>query len=46
MQRYGFVGEPANVGIDFYNTGKVTLYNLFVNVEELQTLGTDPVFRG
>ena len=28
-----FAFEPSSVGIDFYNTGKVTLYNMFVNVE-------------
>lgn len=42
-----FQGQPTSVGIDFYNTGKVTLYNLFVSFEgDLKTDGTGEYFVG
>lgn len=42
-----FAGQPTSVGLDFYNTGKVTLYNLFVSFEgDLKTEGTGEYFVG
>lgn len=36
----GFVGEPASITADFYNTGKSTLYNMMVRIEgDFQTEG-------
>ncbi len=33
VQGEGFIGEPTPVSVEFYNTGKVTLYNLMVKLE-------------
>ncbi len=47
MEDMTFAGQPTSVGLDFYNTGKVTLYNLFVSFEgDLKTEGTGEYFVG
>lgn len=33
MSQEAFVGQPTSVYVDFFNTGKVTLYNLMVKLE-------------
>ena len=47
LPEMAFTGQPVPVGIDFYNTGKVTLYNLFVNVEgDFSSEGQNQYFVG
>ena len=47
LPEMAFMGQPVPVGIDFYNTGKVTLYNLFVNVEgDFSSEGQNQYFVG
>lgn len=44
VEEYGFVGEPINIAFDFFNTGKVKLSNVKVELESssdnVQTVGS------